>query len=102
MEEQIKQFKTKTREPFQLHPLPWPQACYHGSDRLPASYANFLIINKAVLVPTYNDPADAQAIRVIGEAFPNREIIGIDCRVLIRQHGSLHCITMQLPQGVLF
>ncbi|MFK5926648.1 MAG: agmatine deiminase family protein [Desulfuromusa sp.] len=101
MEQQLKQFKTKSGEPFRLLPLPWPQACYDCRDRLPASYANFLIINKAILVPTYNDPADTLAVKILGKAFPNREIIGIDCRPLIKQHGSLHCITMQLPQGVL-
>jgi agmatine deiminase len=69
--------------------------------RLPAGYANFLVINGAVLVPTYNDPADRQALAIIGEAFPGREVIGIDCRTLIRQHGSLHCVTMQIPKGVL-
>jgi agmatine deiminase len=87
--------------PYRLLALPWPRACYDGAARLPATYANFLVINAAVLVPTYNDPADAAALAVIGEAFPDREIIGIDCRPLIRQHGSLHCVTMQLPQGVL-
>ena len=101
MEEQLTQFKNKCGKPFRLLPLPWPQACYDGDDRLPASYANFLIINQAVLVPTYNDPADTLAMKTIGKAFPAREIIGIDCRPLIKQHGSLHCITMQLPQGVL-
>ena len=59
------------------------------------------MINDAVLVPTYADPADATALEVIGLAFPGREIIGIDCRPLIEQHGSLHCVTMQLPLGVL-
>ncbi len=101
MEVQLEQFRTKRGQPFRLLSLPWPQACHDGTDRLPASYANFLIINKAILVPTYNDPADIQAIKIIGEAFPSREIIGIDCRSLIKQHGSLHCIAMQLPQGVL-
>ncbi len=101
MEGQLKQFKTENGQPFRLLPLPMPQACYDGADRLPASYANFLIINNAILVPTYNDPADARALKILGRTFPEREIIGIDCRPLIKQHGSLHCITMQLPQGVL-
>ena len=65
-------------------------------DRLPATYANYLVINGAVLVPTYNQPdLDAEALRTIGEAYPDREIVGIDCRAVIRQHGSLHCCTMQ-------
>jgi agmatine deiminase len=101
MEQQLRQFKNHKGQSFQLIPLPWPRPCYDGDDRLPASYANFLIINKAILVPTYNDPADILAMTTIGKAFPDREIIGIDCRPLITQHGSLHCITMQLPQGVL-
>jgi agmatine/peptidylarginine deiminase len=70
-------------------------------ERLPATYANFLIINGAVLVPTYNSRKDSDAIKVLREAFPGREVIGVDCRALIKQHGSLHCVTMQLPEGVL-
>ncbi len=101
MEQQLQRFRTKQGKPFQLIPLPWPRPCYDGDDRLPATYANFLTINQAVLVPTYNDPADILAMQAIGKVFPDREIIGIDCRPLIKQHGSLHCITMQLPQGVL-
>jgi agmatine deiminase len=101
METQLQQFRTNNGQPFRLIPLPMPQACYDGTDRLPASYANFLIINQAVLVPTYNDPADTLALKIVEKVFPDREIIGIDCRSLIIQHGSLHCITMQLPQGVL-
>ncbi|NOQ42398.1 MAG: agmatine deiminase [Desulfuromusa sp.] len=101
MEAQLKQFKTKSGQPFRLLPLPWPQACYDANDRLPVSYANFLIINQAILVPIYNNSADTLAMEVIKEAFPDREIVGIDCRPLVKQHGSLHCVTMQLPQGVL-
>ena len=65
-----------------------------------ASYANFLIINGAVLMPTYGDPADAQAQAVLAQAFPDREIIPVPCRPLIWQNGSLHCLTMQLPEGL--
>ena len=101
MADDLKQFKTKAGQPFRLIPLPMPQPCYAGTERLPATYANFLIINKAILAPTYNDPADPLALKILGEVFPEREIIGIDCRSLIKQHGSLHCITMQLPQGAL-
>jgi len=87
---------------FRLLPLPWPQAQFDTNDnRLPATYANYLVINGAVLVPTYNDPADFQALETIGKAFPDREVIGIDCSALILQHGSLHCVTMQIPAGVL-
>ncbi|MCF6265025.1 MAG: agmatine deiminase family protein [Desulfuromusa sp.] len=101
METQLKQFRTKNGQPYRLLPLPMPLACYDDDERLPASYANFLIINSAILVPTYSDPTDTLALKTIGKAFPKREIIGIDCRPLIKQHGSLHCISMQLPQGVL-
>jgi agmatine/peptidylarginine deiminase len=83
-------------------PLPWPQAKTNADGkRLPATYANFLIINDAVLVPTYRDAADALALTRLRDCFPNREIVPIDCLPLIYQFGSLHCISMQLPSGVL-
>ncbi len=69
-------------------------------ERLPATYANFLIINGAVLLPVYDVPQDEDAITVVQEIFPSREIIPIDCWPLIYQHGSLHCVTMQIPAGV--
>ncbi|MGH8459193.1 MAG: agmatine deiminase family protein, partial [Nevskiales bacterium] len=87
-------------QPYRLLGLPWPQPKFDGSDRLPATYANFLIINGAVLAPIYDDPADALALDILREAFPGREIVGVDCRALIRQYGSLHCVAMQLPAGV--
>ncbi|MBN2684306.1 MAG: agmatine deiminase family protein [Pontiellaceae bacterium] len=87
---------------YRLLPLPWPSPKYDDEGhRLPATYANYLVINGAVLVPTYNDPADDSALAVVQKAFPDREIIGIDCSTLILQHGSLHCVTMQIPKGVL-
>lgn len=99
---ELRALRTRAGEPFRLLPLPWPQAKYgQTGERLPATYANYLVINGAVLVPTYADPADEQALAVIGTAFPGREIVGIDCTPLISQHGSLHCVTMQLPKGVL-
>ncbi len=102
MEEELKSFRTKEGKPYRLIQLPWPEPCFdEEGKRLPATYANFLVINGAVLVPTYRDANDAAALAVIGEAFPGRQIIGIDCRPLIQQHGSLHCVTMQLPRGVL-
>ncbi len=88
-------------QPYQLHALPWPRAQHDArGKRLPATYANFLIINGAVLMPAYRDPADEMARRVLQRCFPTREIVGIDCNALIRQFGSLHCVTMQLPAGV--
>ena len=89
---------------FQLLPLPMPSPIYDPDDghRLPATYANFLIINGAVLMPTYGQPEnDDLARRQLQKAFPKYDIVPIDCRVLIRQHGSLHCSTMQFPVGVL-
>ena len=79
-----------------LIPLPMADAVYDENGiRLPATYANFLIINDAVLMPTYNTPKDEIAFKQLQKAFPDREIVGIDCTALIKQHGSLHCVTMQ-------
>lgn len=99
MEEQLKNFKTAKGLPYQLIPLPMPKAIFEEEERLPATYANFLIMNEAVLYPTYNQPEnDALAKAQLQKAFPTREIVGIDCCALIRQHGSLHCVTMQYPE----
>ena len=96
MEEELKTLRTLDGRPYRLLKLPLPRPIYDGEDRLPATYANYLVINGAVLVPTYNQPnLDADALHIIGEAYPDREIIGIDCRAVIKQHGSLHCCTMQ-------
>lgn len=86
--------------PYELFELPWPQPVLDGGRRLAASYANFLIVNGAVLMPVYGDAADAEALAVMARAFPSREIVGIPCRDLIWQNGSLHCCTMQLPEGL--
>ncbi len=102
LEKELQDFRTLENRPYRLLPLPWPAAKFDADgERLPATYANYLVINGAVLVPTYSDPADCQALETVGKAFPNREIIGIDCSALILQHGSLHCVTMQIPTGVL-
>ncbi|WP_129140101.1 agmatine deiminase family protein [Modicisalibacter coralii] len=103
MEREIQALRQPDGTPYRLVPLPWPRPCFDPDDghRLPATYANFLIIDGAVLVPTYADPADARALAALAEAFPDREIVPIDCRSVIRQHGSLHCLTMQLPRGSL-
>lgn len=101
MEQELQQLRTPAGEPYRLLPLPMTAAINDQDDRLPATYANFLIINNAVLMPTYGQPAhDAQAAEVLATAFPDRQIIGIDCRTLIRQHGSLHCVTMQYPSEI--
>jgi len=106
MEQELMQLRTVEGKPYRLLRLPLPRPIYDSqeltansqqpNDRLPATYANYLVINGAVLVPTYNQPdLDAEAMRIIGQAFPDREIVSIDCRTVIRQHGSLHCCTMQ-------
>ncbi|KRG47833.1 agmatine deiminase [Stenotrophomonas panacihumi] len=87
-------------QPYRLFPLPWAEPILDEGRRLAASYANFLIVNGAVLMPAYGDAADAKAQAVLAEAFPDREIVPVPCRALIWQNGSLHCITMQLPAGL--
>jgi agmatine deiminase len=87
---------------YTLVALPIPEAIFNQEgQRLPASYANFLILNEAVLVPQYDDPTDKIALQRLATCFPEREVIGINCRAVIEQFGSLHCLTMQLPAGVL-
>ena len=99
MEEQLKTFRTLDGRPYRLLALPMAEAVYdEDGERLPATYANFLIMNEVVLYPTYSQPVnDSKAAEVLAEAFPTREIIGVDCSAIIRQHGSLHCVTMQYP-----
>jgi agmatine deiminase len=97
MELELKQCRRLNGQPYKLIALPMADPVYEDNMRLPATYANFLIINNAVLMPTYNSPKDEIAKYQLQLAFPTREIIGVDCRILIRQHGSLHCVTMQYP-----
>lgn len=102
MEEQLKSFRTLAGEPYRLLALPMADKVEDDDERLPATYANFLIMNEAILYPTYCQPEnDRKAGEVLQQAFPNHQIVGIDCRALIRQHGSLHCVTMQYPLGVI-
>lgn len=99
MEVQLKSFRTLSGEPYTLIALPMADEVMCDGERLPATYANFLIINGAVLLPTYQSPKDEIALNQLKIAFPDREIIGINCLPLIKQHGSLHCVTMQFPAG---
>lgn len=103
MERELEALRTRDGTPYRLVPLPWPRPCFDPEDghRLPATYANFLIINGAVLMPSYADPADRHALAALAGAFPQRDIVPVDCRQVIRQHGSLHCLTMQLPVGTI-
>ncbi len=101
MEQELQSFTNLKGEAFTLVSLPFPPAVYDADgERLPATYANFLLMPQAVLVPVYGLETDAQALEVFARQFPNKEVLGIDCSVLIRQHGSLHCVTMQYPEGV--
>ena len=100
MEEEVKAFRTLSGEPYRLIPLPMADLVEWNGERLPATYANFLIINGAVLMPLYGGMQDAPAREALRSAFPDREIVGINCLPLIRQHGSLHCVAMHYPEGV--
>jgi len=102
MQDELRSLRTADHNYYHLVPLPWPRAKFDAAGkRLAATYANFLIINEAVLVPVYRDPADERALRTIEACFPGRTIIPIDSAPLIHQGGSLHCATMQLPANVL-
>lgn len=102
MSEELKSFRTPEGRPYRLVPLPWPAACHdENGQRIPATYANFLIINGSVLVPTYGSKQDMAALDVIRDVFPDRRVAGIHCLPLLVGRGSLHCITMQIPKGVL-
>ena len=101
MEQEIMGFCDPMDRPYRLVPLPLPAPIEdQRNHRLPASYLNFVIINGAVLVPQYHDPADNLALQRLRQVFAPREIVGIDCLPAIQQCGSLHCLTMQLPQCV--
>ncbi|MEO6364989.1 MAG: agmatine deiminase family protein [Luteimonas sp.] len=102
---EISALRTRDGNPYRLFPLPWAQPIVDGGRRLAASYANFLIINGAVLMPAYGltpdeRRVDADAAAVLAAAFPDRDIVPVPCRPLIWQNGSLHCLTMQLPHGL--
>ncbi len=101
MEAELRAFRTQAGDPYRLVPLPMADAVYEDGHRLPATYANFLIVNGAVLMPTYRSPRDGLARERLAAAFPDRTIVGVDCLPLILQHGSLHCVTMQYPEGFL-
>jgi len=97
METQLKSFTTPQGNPYTLVPLPMTNPIYNNEkERLPASYANFLITNGALLYPTYNDENDKVVHQIFKELFPKKEIIPINCLKLIEQGGSLHCSTMQV------
>jgi len=98
MEDELKNF-AKLYD-FKLIALPMSEAVIFEDERLPATYANFLFVNGAVIVPTYGVTQDAEALEIFRDTFEDREIIGVDCQTLIKQHGSLHCVTMNFARGV--
>lgn len=98
MAEQLRTFTDAYGQPYRVVPLPAPEPVVDDEgNRIPATYANFLITNASVLVPIYGCPQDYEASVILQDLFPGRRVLGIDCRALIEQHGSLHCATMQLP-----
>lgn len=102
MEEEILAFSQMDGTPYNLVALPMADFIEDETGRrLPATYANFLIMNKKVLIPFYSSQKDENARSILQTAFPEREVIGIDCSTLIKQYGSLHCVTMQFPVGVI-
>ena len=102
MECQRQSFTTADGAKYKLLPLPLPTPIFADGERLPATYANFLIGNGFVLVPIYGQESnDSEAMSIISSAFPDRKVLGVDCRALIKQHGSLHCVTMQFPKNSL-
>ena len=95
----LKSMKDTTGRPFRIETLPMPAPIYFDNQRLPASYANFYIANKLVLVPTFNDANDRVALNALTALFPGREVVGIACRDLVLGLGTIHCMTQQQPAG---
>lgn len=98
MEEELRELQKS--HGFRLVALPMTDAMYYDDERLPATYANFLFVNGAVMVPTYGVSQDEEALEIFKNSFKDRDVVGIDCSVLVRQHGSLHCVTMNFAKGV--
>ena len=98
MENELKEFESS--HGFKLVPLPMSDAMFYDDERLPSTYANFLFVNGAVIVPTYGVSQDEKALEIFRATFQDRDIVGVDCSVLVRQHGSLHCVTMNFAKGV--
>jgi len=98
MKKELENFRTLEGKPYRLIPLPLPAPKYKNNQRLPATYANFLIANHVVLLPTYDDPLDKEMTGLFKELFPTREIIPIKATRLIEEGGSIHCSTMQVAK----
>jgi agmatine/peptidylarginine deiminase len=101
MQQQLRGFRDIDGNPYRLRELPFPGVHQDAAGRrLPAGYANFLVTNQSVLVPVYGVAADTQALQLLDDCFPGRRVVPVDCRAIIEQNGSLHCLTMQFPAGV--
>lgn len=102
LEEELKKLNTLNGKGYRLLKLPMPDAMYDDGQRLPATYANFVILNRSVIVPTYRQKSkDDEAACIFRRVFPDKEVVCIDATTVVRQHGSLHCLTMQYPYGVI-
>ena len=96
--ELLREMKNQDGQPLRVETLPMPKPVYFAGQLLPASYANFYIANKIVLVPTFNDPADRVALNTLAELFPERDVVPIYCRDLVLGLGTIHCMTQQFPR----
>jgi agmatine deiminase len=97
---QAEKLRDQDGRPFEIIEIPMPAPVEHDGERLPATYVNFLFINKALLVPTFG-PAktDRKALAILQQHLPKHQVIGIDCRELIWGLGAIHCLTQQMPAG---
>jgi agmatine deiminase len=95
--ERLLRMKDQDGNPLRVVKMPMPGPVWFDDQRLPASYANFYIANKSVLVPTYRHENDAKACAILQELFPDRRVVGVDCTNLIWGLGSIHCVTQQQP-----
>jgi len=93
----LQTMKDQDGRPLRVETLPMPAPVYFDGQRLPASYANFYIANKIVIMPTFNDSNDRAALNILSDLFPDREVVGIACRDLVLGLGTLHCMTQQQP-----
>ena len=101
LRENLELLKTMDAEdgtPLEVHTLPMPSKLVRDGQRLPASYANFYVANKVVLLPVFNDTHDKWAVAVLQKAFPDRTVVPLDCRELIWGLGAFHCLTQQQPR----
>jgi agmatine deiminase len=96
--QRLQSFRDDAGRPFELVALPMPRPIYYNNQRLPACYANFYMANGLVVVPTYDDPADAEALATIGRVLPGREVVGIRAVDLSWGLGAFHCISQQEPR----